>query len=296
MSILAVGRSFTSPVASSSRHVLQGVASLHSSSVQRAESMKARAARLTRRGNIERKEERQKAALGNRPHVVLGTRPGDESKWADCTLAKTVLTREAIAGTTSEGIKGDIGEVKVPKFFSYGLDAERAKNSEFFFEHLPSAAVEDTTPDLLQERLVKAGGDVQQLYEWDRNMLQKLQKTELQKATQLARVVDLRNANAKGITVENKRRIIAAFSPSPEEPSSGYPEVQVALLTLKIRSVWEHLIRCKKDLTSRRALRRLVHQRAKMLKYIRSKDRDRYDSILERLALEPGSVEGELVL
>ncbi len=70
----------------------------------------------------------------------------------------------------------------------------------------------------------------------------------------------------------------------------------VALLTLKIRSVWDHLMKCKKDLTSRRALRRLVHQRAKMLKYIKGIDRDRYDRILERLALEPDSVEGELVV
>jgi len=283
-------------IASSSRHVFQAVASLHSSSVQRAETMKARAARITRKSNIEHNVVRQREALENRPHVVLGTRPGDESKWANCDLAKTVVTRENIAGTVPIGRKGDLGEVKVPRHFSYGLDALREKNAEFFFEHLPNAAVEDTTPDLLQERLVKAGGDVQQLYEVDRKLLQKTQKAELLKASQLARAIDLRNANAKGIAFENKRRIIATFSPSPDELSSGYPEVQVALLTLKIRSVWDHLMKCKKDLTSRRALRRLVHQRAKMLKYIKGVDRDRYDRILERLALEPDSVEGELVV
>ena len=65
---------------------------------------------------------------------------------------------------------------------------------------------------------------------------------------------------------------------------------------MKIRNAWDHLVRCKKDLTTRRALRRLIHQRAKMLKYIKNVDRDRYDRILERVGLEPGSVEGELVI
>lgn len=65
---------------------------------------------------------------------------------------------------------------------------------------------------------------------------------------------------------------------------------------MKIRGVWEHLMRSKKDIGGRLALRKLVHQRAKMLKYIKRIDRDRYDRILERVALEPESVEGELVV
>jgi small subunit ribosomal protein S15 len=70
----------------------------------------------------------------------------------------------------------------------------------------------------------------------------------------------------------------------------------VALLTMKIRNVWSHLIRSKKDIHGRRPLRLLIHQRAKMLKYLKRVDRDRYDQILERCALEPGAVEGELVV
>ena len=52
----------------------------------------------------------------------------------------------------------------------------------------------------------------------------------------------------------------------------------------------------KKDIAGRRALRQLVHQRAKMLKYIKRLDAGRYDRILQRVALEPESVEGELVV
>ena len=52
----------------------------------------------------------------------------------------------------------------------------------------------------------------------------------------------------------------------------------------------------KKDISGRRALRMLIHQRAKLLKYIKRVDRDRYDVILQRVALEPEAVEGELIV
>lgn len=65
---------------------------------------------------------------------------------------------------------------------------------------------------------------------------------------------------------------------------------------MKIRNVWDHLMQRKKDISGRRDLRMLVHQRAKLLKYIKRVDRDRYDIILQRLALEAEAVEGELVV
>lgn len=52
----------------------------------------------------------------------------------------------------------------------------------------------------------------------------------------------------------------------------------------------------RKDVASRRGLRSLVHQRAKILKYLKRLDQDRYDVCLERLGLEPEAVEGELLV
>jgi small subunit ribosomal protein S15 len=69
-----------------------------------------------------------------------------------------------------------------------------------------------------------------------------------------------------------------------------------ALLTLKIRNLWNHLGQFKRDVANRRSLRRLVHQRAKLLKYLKRTDRDRYEFVLGRLGLKPGAVEGELVV
>ena len=72
--------------------------------------------------------------------------------------------------------------------------------------------------------------------------------------------------------------------------------VIAALLTPQIRKWWSHLGEFKRDVANRRNLRRLVHQQAKLLKYLKSTNRDRYERVLERLGLAPGAVEGELVV
>ena len=69
-----------------------------------------------------------------------------------------------------------------------------------------------------------------------------------------------------------------------------------ALLTYRIRNLWSHLLKFRKDVANRRALRQLVHDRARVLRYLKSLDRDRYEAILPRLGLDKGSVEGELVI
>ena len=70
----------------------------------------------------------------------------------------------------------------------------------------------------------------------------------------------------------------------------------VALMTYKIRNLWDHLQRQRSDRGNRPRLTKLVHHRAKMLKYLKSVSRQRYDDLLPRLGLEPGSVEGELII
>ena len=55
-------------------------------------------------------------------------------------------------------------------------------------------------------------------------------------------------------------------------------------------------MRCKRDVMNRRSLRLLVHERAKMLKYLKRKDRVRYDRLLVRIGVEPEAVEGELLV
>lgn len=69
------------------------------------------------------------------------------------------------------------------------------------------------------------------------------------------------------------------------EQDTGSPEVQIALLTNRIKSLTEHFKVHKKDFHSRRGLLKLVGQRRSLLKYLKRKDIDRYRNILKRLDL-----------
>lgn len=69
------------------------------------------------------------------------------------------------------------------------------------------------------------------------------------------------------------------------EQDTGSPEVQVALLTNRIKYLTEHFKVHKKDFHSRRGLLKLVGQRRSLLKYLKRKDIDRYRNILKGLGL-----------
>ncbi len=69
------------------------------------------------------------------------------------------------------------------------------------------------------------------------------------------------------------------------EGDTGSPEVQVALLTQKIRELTEHLKKHKKDHTSRRGLLMMVGKRKTILRYLRKKDPQRYATLIQRLGL-----------
>ncbi len=66
---------------------------------------------------------------------------------------------------------------------------------------------------------------------------------------------------------------------------TGSPEVQIALLTERIRGLTEHLRRFPKDNHSRRGLLKLVGQRRRLLAYLVRKDNARYRAVINRLGL-----------
>ncbi len=84
-------------------------------------------------------------------------------------------------------------------------------------------------------------------------------------------------------TKERKAEIIKEYGRS--EGDTGSPEVQVALLTERIRDLTEHLKVNKKDHHSRRGLLMMVGQRRNLLEYLKKKDIERYRSLIERLGL-----------
>jgi small subunit ribosomal protein S15 len=69
------------------------------------------------------------------------------------------------------------------------------------------------------------------------------------------------------------------------EGDTGSPEVQVALLTERIRHLTDHLKTHRKDHSSRRGLLKMVGRRARLLKYLLLHDRKRYQTVIERLGI-----------
>ena len=80
-----------------------------------------------------------------------------------------------------------------------------------------------------------------------------------------------------------KKQIMAEYA--TVEGDTGSPEVQVAMLTQRIRDLTEHLKQHKHDHHSRRGLLLLVGQRRRLLQYMAKKDINRYRSIIERLGI-----------
>ncbi len=77
--------------------------------------------------------------------------------------------------------------------------------------------------------------------------------------------------------------IIKEYQKDPTD--TGSVDVQVALLTARIRHLTEHFKTHKKDHHSRRGLLRLVSQRKKLLAYIKNNDLSAYANLISRLGL-----------
>ncbi len=82
---------------------------------------------------------------------------------------------------------------------------------------------------------------------------------------------------------DNKSKIIKKFATTKGD--TGSPEVQIALLTERIKELTEHLKVHKKDNHSRRGLLKMVSKRRRLLNYLRSSVEDRYSSLVKTLNL-----------
>jgi small subunit ribosomal protein S15 len=85
------------------------------------------------------------------------------------------------------------------------------------------------------------------------------------------------------ITKEKKTQLIQDFK--QKEGDTGSPEVQIAIVTERIKYLTDHFKTHPKDHASRRGLLKLVGQRRRLLDYLKKNDVKRYVSLLERLGL-----------
>lgn len=85
------------------------------------------------------------------------------------------------------------------------------------------------------------------------------------------------------LTKEQKQELITSYG--KDDKDTGSPEVQIAMLTKRISDLTEHLKYHKKDHHSRRGMYKLIGQRRGLLRYLESKDIERYREIVSRLNL-----------
>lgn len=85
------------------------------------------------------------------------------------------------------------------------------------------------------------------------------------------------------ITAERKQALIEEYG--RQKGDTGSPEVQVAILTERIRNLTDHLGDHRKDHHSRRGLLIMVGQRRRLLDYLKGKDESRYASLIGSLGI-----------
>ena len=85
------------------------------------------------------------------------------------------------------------------------------------------------------------------------------------------------------LTAETKKEVFKKHN--SKEADTGSAEGQIALFTARIAEITKHLNTSKKDLASQRSLVLMVGKRRKLLKYLQTKDIERYRAIIKKLNL-----------
>jgi small subunit ribosomal protein S15 len=85
------------------------------------------------------------------------------------------------------------------------------------------------------------------------------------------------------IAAERKQELITEFATGKGD--TGSPEVQVSILSERIKNLTDHLVQHKKDHHSRRGLLVMVGKRRRLLDYLKGENQERYVTLIKRLEL-----------
>ncbi|OJD34840.1 ribosomal protein s15 [Diplodia corticola] len=289
----------------------------------RAQAQAKKAANLSRQTVL---QEKRKQELGDPVRGVttpfvqsFDTGLPEPSKTTDADLSKETADPKQTPPGPKATTESYLNHYLKPKEVKEQMQTSRILTA-------PSMYAEDLTASAQQQGLsdVKSKAEVQEQNE--------------NAAKAIERIVSLSNANSKDRTRVNVQRCIDTFGrhhtdkvmeprataasgakeipwslkegwsgPAPMNPEAytrggpdtGSSEVQVAILTAKIRTLADFLeTRGKNDKVNKRNLRLLVHRRQKLLKYLRKKERGgpRWQHLIETLGLTEGTWKGEISL
>ncbi len=85
------------------------------------------------------------------------------------------------------------------------------------------------------------------------------------------------------ISTEEKKELVEKYGKTATD--TGAPEVQIAIFTVRINELTEHLQRHPKDHSTRRGLLKLVGKRRRLLNYLMERDIERYRSVIKELGI-----------
>lgn len=85
------------------------------------------------------------------------------------------------------------------------------------------------------------------------------------------------------ITADRKQVVIQEYATKADD--TGSPEIQVAILTERIRNLSDHMNTHAKDFHSRRGLLIMVGKRRRLLDYLKKKSLERYQTLIQKLGL-----------
>lgn len=86
------------------------------------------------------------------------------------------------------------------------------------------------------------------------------------------------------LDVDKKKKIMEDFA--TKKGDTGSPEVQVALITERVKELADHLKDHKKDNHSRRGLLKIMSKRRRLLNYLMKKDETRYKTLIKKVGLK----------
>lgn len=106
----------------------------------------------------------------------------------------------------------------------------------------------------------------------------------MKKSTKKTKDQQVKKITQEELREKEKQEIIKLFA--LKKGDTGSPEVQVALLTQKITNLVAHLEQNPKDNHSRRGLLKVIAKRRRILNYLQTKDKERYENLIKKLDLK----------
>ncbi|WBW72807.1 mitochondrial ribosomal protein subunit S15 [Schizosaccharomyces osmophilus] len=268
------------------------LSNFHTSSV--AYGLKKQKASRRRKMNVERQNELHKKRIANQGDFVTG----NSTDWTNQLIRSKQFFQNQLQkkSTSLTPLKFPIPMVEVDNILQKfdELNVSTLKEAREFLK-IDDFAAPGSTDNVFESLrdLDEAPGAAEYFQKLAQELSNMSQINDSRKES-IRRIFSLSNSNAKLAEANNKRTAIEYFAKTDND--TGSPEVQAAAFTSQILALKDHCNRNHKDQTAKRKFRFYVHQRQKMLKYLRLKNFERYMSCIDNLGLTDDAVLREITM